>query len=95
MIFHAKENVILLFYFLFINLFVYLFFLPIFFFLPKIHNIDIFFIRNFFFLLNMNFPFVQSSCFHDTFFLSQKRVSFNHFTNPKTILITTKNVKLN
>ena len=43
-----------------------------FFLLPEIHNINFPFILKFIspsFLLNMNFPFVQSSCFYN-FFLS-------------------------
>ena len=47
------------------------------------------------FLLNMNFPFVQSSCFCNNFFLTQKLVSYNHFKRPKTILIRRQSVKRN
>ena len=39
---------------------------------PEIHSIKFFFILKFissFFLLNMNFPFVQRSCFYNNFFL--------------------------
>ena len=45
----------------------------IFFLFPEIHNINFSFILKFInssFLLNMNFPFVQSSCFYNNFFLS-------------------------
>ena len=66
--------------------------------LPEIHNINFSFILKFInpsFLFNINFPFVQSSCFYNNFFLSKKLVSWNHFKRPKANLITRQNVKLN
>ena len=48
---------------------------------PEIHEIEFSFILkpiNSSFLLNTNFPFVQSSCFYN-FFLSKKLVPYNHF----------------
>ena len=60
--------------------------------LPEIHHINLSFILKFinsFFRLNMNFPFVQSSCFYNNSFLSLMETYFkNHFKRPKTILIT-------
>ena len=62
--------------------------------LLNIHNINFSFIQKLVessFLLNINFPFVQISCFYNNFF----HVSFNHFKRPKATLITRENVKLN
>ena len=66
--------------------------------LPEIHNIKFSFILKFInssFLLNMNFPLVQSSCFYNNFFLSKKIFSYHHFKRSKAILIIRQNVKLN
>ena len=74
------------------------FFSTNFFLLREIHSIKFSFTLKFInssFLLNMNFPFMQSSCFYNKFFLSSKLVSYNHFKRPKSILITRQNMKLN
>ena len=68
-----------------------------FFLLPEIHNINFSFILKFTnssFLLNMNFPFVQSSCFYNSFFHTNLFL-IAILKRPKAILITRQNVKLN
>ena len=65
--------------------------------LPEIHNTNFSFILKFInssFFLNMNFPFMQSSCFYNNSFLLQKFVSYNHSKRAKAISITRQNVKL-
>ena len=83
MIFHAKENITPLLFYVELNhlpprFLGYPISLPTYcpekgFLLPEIHIINFSFILKFIsssFLLNMNLPFVQSSCFNNNFFVS-------------------------